>query len=109
MLARFAGTACLVFVSSGVNAAPLPSCEDDTSKYCLEGDDLSSEAIKLCLKGLDSDLRSAGCSTYLSMMDDCAADIGIDDVCNDAHMNGEAIPCLIQRVRPDQLSSSCQA
>jgi len=93
----------------GVGAESLPSCEDDTSKFCLDGEDLSSEGIANCLKALDSSLRSAGCSTYLAMMDSCETELAYGGVCNDAHMNGEAVPCLIQRVSPDQLSASCQA
>eukprot|EP00316_Scyphosphaera_apsteinii_P009906 CAMPEP_0119307748 /NCGR_PEP_ID=MMETSP1333-20130426/8148_1 /TAXON_ID=418940 /ORGANISM="Scyphosphaera apsteinii, Strain RCC1455" /LENGTH=254 /DNA_ID=CAMNT_0007311351 /DNA_START=32 /DNA_END=796 /DNA_ORIENTATION=+ len=99
----------LVIVASRTTGGPLPSCEDDTSRYCLSGDDLSQEAIQTCLRALDSEVRSQPCSEYIRLLDGCSAELEFGGVCYEASMNGEAIPCLVQRTAPDLLSEGCQA
>ena len=42
-------------------------------------------------------------------MEGCAADISSGGACNGAHRDGEAVPCLMQRVAPDQLTEACRA
>jgi hypothetical protein len=88
-------------------AHALPSCEDDIGAHCIGDDmDMSSEGISACLAKLSD--RSASCSEYLKLMDACAADIGEGGVCASAHADGEAMPCILQRTKPEALSSGCQ-
>ena len=88
--------------------ASLPSCEEDTNTHCVaEGSDLSPEGITACLHGLPS--RSSSCTTYLALMASCTDDISSGGACNLAHREGEAVPCLMQRVAPDQLTEACRA
>jgi len=102
--------ALLALSSVGLVSAALPSCESDTEAHCLgESADLSPEGIDTCLRALDSSVRSEGCSTFLSVISGCDADISTGGVCNDAHMNGETMACLMQRVAPDKLSEACAA
>ena len=88
--------------------APLPSCEEDTNAHCVaEGADLSPEGIAACLHSLHS--PSSRCTSYLALMEGCAADISSGGACNGAHRDGEAVPCLMQRVALDQLTEACRA
>ena len=96
----------LVFVAA-TRAAELPSCSADEENCVQEGMDLSPEGIAACLKALPS--RSEACSAYLKLMDGCAADLEREGVCGDAAANGEAVPCLVQRTKPEDLSAACQA
>merc|ERR1719498_2044085 len=43
------------------------------------------------------------------MLSACTTDLEGDGVCADAHRNGETMPCLVQRVKPESLSEACQA
>ena len=89
-------------------SAPLPSCDDETEAHCVGEDaDLSPEGINKCLAALDS--KSDRCATYLSMLEACTAELSDGGVCFAAKMDGEAIPCLVQRVQPEQLSEACRA
>jgi len=88
--------------------ANLPSCEEDTEKYCLGEDaDMSPEGIEACLGALSD--RSQRCSDYLKLLEACKVDISSDGVCAAAHGDGETMPCLLQRTKPEALSESCQA
>ena len=87
----------------------LPSCDSDTDAHCVgEGADLSSEGITACLEGL-GDKRSERCSNFLALTKACAADLKGDGACASAAMDGEGVPCLIQRVKPEQLTEACQS
>jgi len=91
-------------------AAQLPSCEDDTAAHCLGDDaDMSAAGIDACLSALGPAGRSESCSTYLRVVDGCKADVEGGGVCATAHQNGETMPCLMQRVKPEQLSDVSQA
>lgn len=90
------------------NAVELPSCEADIEAYCVgESQDLSSSGIAKCLESLDG--RSDRCSNYLALMTSCETDIGAGGVCENAVREGEAVPCLVQRMKPEQLSAACAA
>jgi len=96
----------LVLVSSF--AAELPSCEADIEASCLGDDkDMSPEGINACLMGLTD--RSQRCTDYLDLLEACSTDIGGDGVCASSHAEGDTIPCLIERTKPEALSESCQA
>ena len=97
----------LALVFLGALSAELPSCSADEEHCVQEGMDLSPEGIAACLKALPS--RSDACSAYLELMEGCAADLKRDGVCGDAAANGEAVPCLVQRTKPEDLSAACQA
>ena len=92
-----------------VRAVELPSCDDETGAHCVGEDaDLSPEGINACLEGL-GDQRSGRCTNYLAVMKGCATDLKGDGVCASAAADGEGMPCLIQRVKPEQLSADCQS
>lgn len=88
-------------------AVELPSCEADTEQYCLGDDkDMSPEGIDACLTALAD--RSQRCTDYLALLEACKADISGDGICAAAHGDGETVPCLVQRTKPESLSESCQ-
>ncbi|KAL1528613.1 hypothetical protein AB1Y20_009951 [Prymnesium parvum] len=89
-------------------AVELPSCESDTDAHCVgEGADLSNEGINACLQALGAK-RSERCTSYLRVITACSSDLEGEGVCASAAMDGESIPCLVQRVKPEQLSESCR-
>ena len=89
-------------------ALALPSCEAETDAHCVaEGADLSPEGIQKCLASLTD--KSSDCTTYLALMEACAKDLSNGAVCGAAMADGEAMPCLLQRVKPSDLSSQCAA
>ena len=100
-------TSLVVVFVAAARAAELPSCSADEENCVQEGMDLSPEGIAACLKALPS--RSEACSAYLKLMDGCTADLEREGVCGDAAANGEAVPCLVQRTKPEDLSAACQA
>ena len=88
--------------------APLPSCDEDTEAHCLGEDaDMSPQGIQSCLKELTD--KSDRCVSYLLLMDSCKSDISNGGACHSAHMDGETMPCLIQRMKPSDLSEACAA
>lgn len=92
------------------SAVELPSCESDTDAHCVgEGADLSSEGIAACLQQLGEEGRSKRCSNYLNLMTACDPDLSGRGVCASAARDGEAMPCLVQRTPPDQLTANCAA
>ena len=98
----------LLLAVATVRAVDIPSCDAEVDANCVgEGQDLSSEGINNCLSTLES--RSKRCSDYLSLMENCKVDTMDGGVCGDAARDGEAIPCLVQRMKPEQLSEACQA
>jgi len=105
------GTRGLVALSALLctsEALQLPSCEDETNAHCIrEGLDLSAEGISACLEKLTA--KSESCSTYLKMMSACEADLSDGGVCFSAKMDGDAVPCLVQRVKPEDLTEACNA
>jgi len=104
VMARF-----LLFVAAVLPLArALPSCEAETEANCLGEDaDMSPDGITSCLSGLGE--KSSDCTTYLAMMAGCAADLKPDAICGPAKMDGEAMPCLLQRTKPEDLSEACRA
>ncbi|KAJ1618601.1 hypothetical protein T492DRAFT_1091530 [Pavlovales sp. CCMP2436] len=70
---------------------------------------MSSTGIDTCLAALGASGRSEICSAYVRATEGCAAELEGSGVCAAAAMDGEAMPCLIQRVKPAQLSEGCQA
>ena len=85
----------------------LPSCDAETDANCVGEDaDLSPEGINACLAALAE--KSDDCKTYLALMEACTADLSDGGICFAAKMDGEAIPCLVQRVQPEQLSEACK-
>ena len=68
---------------------------------------MSPEGIDACLAGLAE--KSDDCSTFLKLKEACKPDLKGDGVCAAAAMDGEAMPCLLQRVKPEQLSEACAA
>ena len=98
----------LLLIVAAVNAAPLPSCDDETNAHCVGEDaDLSPAGISKCLGALET--RSELCSTYLAMMEACKADMADGGVCGAAAMDGEGMPCLVQRTKPEDLTEACRA
>jgi hypothetical protein len=86
-----------------------PSCEDDISAHCLGDDaDMSPEGIDACLARL-GDQKSSRCVAYGALMEACAADVAREGVCGTAHGDGEGVACLLERVKPDQLTEACAA
>jgi len=89
-------------------ALALPSCEAEVEANCLGEDaDMSPEGITACLGALAE--PSADCKTYLAMMTACEADLAPDAICGAAKMDGEAMPCLLQRTKPEDLTEACRA
>eukprot|EP00656_Telonema_subtile_P017844 TRINITY_DN19623_c0_g1_i1.p1 TRINITY_DN19623_c0_g1~~TRINITY_DN19623_c0_g1_i1.p1 ORF type:complete len:183 (+),score=54.41 TRINITY_DN19623_c0_g1_i1:140-688(+) len=86
----------------------LPSCEADMSAHCMDSEvyeDLMPAGIDRCLKALPT--RSADCDAYLSVVAACEAELSRGGVCGTAMDDGEAMPCLILRTKPEDLSASC--
>jgi|ERR1711935_160515 len=97
---------CLMHVS----AQSLPSCEADMNAHCMDSedyDDLMPAGIARCLKGLAS--RSSDCDDYLKLVDACASELKKGAICGAAMDDGEAMPCLILRNKPEDLSADCAA
>jgi len=89
-------------------SAALPNCESETEANCLGEDaDLSPEGIDACVAAVAD--KSADCSKYLELVQACKADISGDGVCAAAAGDGEAMPCILQRTKPEALSAACQA
>ena len=89
-------------------AAALPSCDAETEANCLgEEADMSPAGITSCLAKLAD--KSDSCTTYLALMDACKPDLSADGVCGAAAMDGEAMPCLVQRTKPADLTEACAA
>ena len=104
MMLRLVG---LLAVAAQV-ALALPSCEAEVEANCLGEDaDMSPEGITACLGALAE--LSADCKTYLAMMTACEADLAPDAICGAAKMDGEAMPCLLQRTKPEDLTEACRA
>merc|ERR1719326_1004361 len=96
----------LAFVISSVEG--LPNCENETNDHCLgEGADFSPEGIKKCIAAVAD--KSKACVQYLDLMDKCAEDLEGSGACAADHANGDAMPCLLQRVDASKLSAACQA
>lgn len=92
-----------------VLAAPLPSCDDETNAHCVGEDaDLSPAGISKCLGALEPSSVSQSCTTYLAMMEACKADLADGGVCGAAAMDGEGMPCLVQRTKPEDLTEACR-
>ena len=101
------GVAVACFVSMA--AAEAPSCEGDTAAHCLGDDaDMSAEGITACLEALGAQ-RSPSCTSYLALLEGCADDISGDGACAKDHANGDTMPCLLERSKPETLSAKCQA
>jgi hypothetical protein len=89
-----------------IAAAGLPSCESDTNRFCLDDDaDLSTEGIDACLASHAADL-DGDCRAYQAIAAACSAELGAEGVCPDP---SDAMPCLLQRVKPESRSVQCQA
>lgn len=90
------------------HAIELPSCEADTEAHCLGEDaDMSPSGISACLKAKGDGL-SARCTSYLKVSELCAADLAPGAVCGAAAADGESMPCLMERTKPDALSAGCR-
>lgn len=88
-------------------SAPLPSCDEETEAHCVGEDaDLSPEGINKCLAALDS--KSDRCTSLLALTEACTAELSDGGVCFAAKMDGEAMPCLVQRTAPESLSEACR-
>jgi len=99
----------MLLLSTLTAVLALPNCDSDTEAHCLgEEMDLSPEGISSCLETLGAK-RSVDCSAYLQIMSGCKEDLGSGGICQAAYRDGEAIPCLLQRVKPEQLSTACVA
>lgn len=97
----------LIFLLLAV-ASALPSCEDDTATHCLGEDaDMSPEGISACLSKVGDNL-SQSCRDFMRISERCAADLAQGAVCGAANADGEAMPCLMQRTKPELLSEQCQ-
>jgi hypothetical protein len=93
------------FLVDETAAAGLPSCESDTNRYCLDDDaDLSTEGIDACLESHAADL-DVDCRAYRAISAACSAELGAGGVCPDP---SDAMPCLLQRVKPELRSVRCQ-
>lgn len=106
-MARLCLLAAVVCLVAG---GPLPTCESDTEQHCLgEGVDMSSEGVEACLLALGEAGRSDLCNQYRTLLAGCKKDTERGGVCEEEARNGEAVPCLVQRTAPAQLSAGCQA
>lgn len=91
---------------SSVNG--LPNCEKETNDHCLgDGADFSPEGIKKCIAAVAD--KSKNCVQYLDLMAKCSEDLTGDGPCAADNANGDAMPCLLQRVDASKLSAGCQA
>jgi len=100
--------ACAIAGLLGRVCDALPSCDAETELNCVGEDaDLSPEGISACLAALEA--KSDDCTTYLKLMEACKADLKSGGVCGAAAMDGEAMPCLVQRTKPEDLSEACAA
>ena len=104
LLFKFVAAAVLAVTS----AQSLPSCEDESNSNCMADDsDLSKDGIEKCLRGLAT--RSDGCNAYLKLVGACTSDLSAGGPCAGALDDGEAMPCLILRTKPADLSAECAA
>jgi len=103
--------AAAVALAAACHGAELPSCENDVAVNCLgDGADMSAEGIDACLEGLTSGTtRSAPCDALLALKKGCHADITGSGVCAADHAQGDTVPCLLQRTKPELLSEACRA
>jgi len=91
---------------ASVRAGETPSCETDIVAHCLGDDaDMSPGGIQACLLNLVD--RSALCNEYLTIVGACSDEIGKGGICEGDHKEGDTMPCLIHRTKPDDLSVSC--
>ena len=105
---RFASLLLAAGLAAFAAAIELPSCEADTEAFCLGEDaDMSPEGIGACLKAKGDGL-SARCATFLKVEQLCAADLAAGGVCGAAAADGEAMPCLMERTKPEALSEGCR-
>jgi len=100
----------LLFVSYLMNASAqsLPSCEADMNAHCMDSEeyeDLMPAGIDRCLKGLAT--RSSDCDSYLKVVAACGSELKKGGICGAAMDDGEAMPCLILRTKPQDLSAGC--
>jgi hypothetical protein len=64
-------------LSQGIMCKDMPSCETDIAAHCLgDGTDMSQSGIAACLATLAEADRSALCNEYMSVIDECATEIG---------------------------------
>jgi len=105
--------AVLLWLASCViagSAQSLPSCEADMNAHCMDSEDyedLMPAGIDRCLKALPT--RSGECDAYLKLIEACADDLEQGSVCGTAMTDGDAMPCLILRNKPADLSAACAA
>jgi len=86
----------------------LPNCEKETNDHCLGEDaDFSQEGIKKCIAAVTD--KSKDCVQYLDLLEKCADDLEGNGACASDNANGDAMPCLLQRVDAAKLSAGCQA
>lgn len=103
--ATFALTVFALVISS---VKGLPNCEKETNDHCLGEDaDFSQEGIKNCIAAVTD--KSKDCLQYLDLMEKCADDLEGNGACASDNANGDAMPCLLQRVDAAKLSAGCQA
>merc|ERR1711871_1901025 len=72
-----------------------------------EDGDLSPQGIDKCIRALHS--RTAKCDAYLQVIDACGNELAPGGVCGRAKEDGEEMPCLILRTKPEELSAACAA
>jgi len=92
------------------SAQSLPSCEADMNAHCMDSEDyedLMPAGIDRCIKALPS--RSTECDAYLKVIAACGAELAPGAVCGTAMDDGDAMPCLILRNKPSDLSTDCVA
>lgn len=105
---KIATFALSVFALAISSIEGLPNCEKETNDHCLgEGADFSQEGIKKCIAAVTD--KSKDCLQYLELIEKCADDLEGNGACASDNANGDAMPCLLQRVDATKLSAGCQA
>ena len=77
-------------------------CDDAYGQYCPEA---TGWEVATCLKKQSG--LTEPCLDFIKTLDACKNDI--DKLCTGMEYTGEAIPCLTERTKPEDLSSSCLA
>ncbi|GMI40468.1 hypothetical protein TeGR_g10818 [Tetraparma gracilis] len=86
-------------------AAQIP-CDDEYGRSCPSH---SPDTVGSCLSALPPSSLSAACLSYMSTMSSCAPDLSSLCAPRDAGaFTGEALSCLTEWTKPDQLSAECK-
>merc|ERR1719456_522377 len=95
-------TIALLVVLAVMASAQIP-CDDAYGQHCPEA---AGWEVGECLKKVEADLPQ-DCKNYITMTETCKADI--ETHCTGKEYTGDALVCLSDWTKPEQLSAECLA